>query len=60
MLIKGGGSIRLLSPFPWRAASALLDPSSKATARNMQNVGFILATSMQLNRGSVQGFLALY
>jgi hypothetical protein len=36
-LIKGGGSIRLVSPFP-RAASALLDPSSKAAATKMEKV----------------------
>ena len=41
-----------------RAASALLDASSKATARKMENVGFIWA-SMPLNRGGVQWFLAL-
>jgi len=41
-----------------RAASALLDASSKATARKMENVGLIWATSMPLNRGVVEGFLA--
>jgi hypothetical protein len=47
----GGGNIGLLPDAVPRAASALLNASSKAAATKMENEGFIWTTSMQLNGG---------